>query len=187
MLNLVRSGLWRSVALILGAVLLSGCETRPREFETPIGPVEGDLFEQLQILGVSYKITATLNQRRGRTVVETIDIEVPVGTQVIIPVLRSWRLAYGEIDPDTFEAHTFEPGEWNYKDHNYGFGQVNISVLDINAPDFSVTPARQTATIFVSLLLADYNADDRWFGAVAYSLIYLGRPVAPVAVLSFDR
>ena len=185
MLNLVRSGLWRSVALILGAVFLSGCETRSREFETPAGMVEGDLFEQLLILGVSSKATATLNQRGGNVVEDTIDIEVPVGTQVIIPALRGWRLAYGEIDPDTFEGHTFERSGWISKDHHYGFGLVNIFVEDINAPDFSVTPARQTATIVVSLVLADDSADDRWFGIVNYNLIYLGRPVEPVAILPF--
>ena len=55
-----------------------------------------------------------------------------------------------------------------------GLGRVSISVVDINAPDFTVAPPKQTARILVRMNLLDENGDDSWFGLVGYTLTLLG-------------
>ena len=143
--------------------------------ETPVGPSEGQIFAPLQVLGVVARQTSTKNQSDSwRSHFETITIDVPVGTQVIVPCVTKWWLTYGKLTPDV------EPDEvtgFQVDDHHWGSGYVNIRVADINAPDFSSSPPTQSATLELNLWLTDHNHDDQWFGEVAYTLICLGSRV----------
>lgn len=170
-------------ALGLCCLLLS-CSTISRDVETPTGPKPGDQFGNMVILGFSSKGTTTLNQSNAKSgptlgFTEDVNVDVPVGTEFIVASISGWKLLYGGSDPDTEAAHlSTDPNlhpKWKTEDHNYGFGQVSIRVKDINAPDMSASPPKQTATITVTLVLSDENADDSWAGAVNYSLIYLGK------------
>jgi hypothetical protein len=63
---------------------------------------------------------------------------------------------------------------WHTEDHNMGLGRASIAVVDVNAPDFTVSPPQQTARILVRLNLRDENGDDSWIGMVGYTLTFLG-------------
>jgi hypothetical protein len=56
----------------------------------------------------------------------------------------------------------------------FGFAQVQVDVVDVNAPDLSNSPPTQTAQIRVRMMLTDANQDDRWFGYASYSLLCVG-------------
>jgi hypothetical protein len=166
-------------------IFLLSCSTISKNVETPTGPQPGDQFGNMTILGFSNKGTASLNRSNAKDngptlgFAEDVTIDVPVGTQFIVPAVTGWRLNYGGIDPNTEAAHLdTDPNvhpKWKTEDHNWGMGQVNVSVKDVNAPDMSATPPKQTATIHISLILSDENGDDSWSGTVFYSLLYLGK------------
>lgn len=162
--------------MLLGmSALLGGCGTAPKDWESPLGPLGGDQFGAMEIIGISSKVTVTLNRPDARSAfVEDVTVDVPVGTEFIVPSIRGWRLAYGSLEPDTIQGHAADPNAlWHSADRPFGVAAANVFVKDINAPDTSTNPATQTAVIEVTLDLADYNLDDRWFGLVNYSLIFL--------------
>lgn len=163
--------------------LFLGCATAPKDLETPSGPVPGDQFGPMEIVGIISKSTTTLNQpNSNRIFEEEISIDVPVGTEIIIPAIRGWRLAYGEVDPNTIESHigtSAQAPRWTIDDHHFGFGLVNVFVKDVNAPDMRANPPKQTATIQVQLILGDDNLDDRWSGMVNYNLICIKPSALP--------
>lgn len=164
--------------------LFQGCATAPKDFETPSGPIPGDQFGSMEIVGVISKSTTTLNQpNSNRIFEEEIIVDVPVGTEIIIPALRGWRLTYGEINPNTVESHigtSTQAPSWTLDDHHFGIGLVNIFIKDVNAPDIRANPPKQTATIQIQLMLGDDNLDDRWSGMVNYNLICIKRSAVPV-------
>jgi hypothetical protein len=163
------------VAILL---CLTACASPSKDFETPQGAMTGDQFGGFEILGVSHRATTSLNQGSATSggsfgFSEDVTVNVPVGTQIVIPAVRGWRLAYGEIDPNSVEAHASlgdQNATWKTADHHLGVAAVNVFVKDVNAPNGNT----QTATLTVSLLLSDDNGDDKWFGLVNYSLMFLG-------------
>jgi hypothetical protein len=176
-INLIsRHGLFLLTALL--ALAFSGCTTVPQDIETPSGPVRGDLFEPMQVLGVARRLTRTGNRPNAATQFnETIDINIPVGTETIVPALEGWMVGFGHAEPENIgEVDSFT---WHTDDHNFGLAGVSIKVIDINAPNTRVTPPTQTAQIKVFIHLSDKAPDDRWFGVVRYSLMYLGRQPPP--------
>lgn len=166
--------------LVLGAASLAGCASTEKPWESPFGPLGGQQFAPMEVIGIASRATATLNRPNAQgTFIEDVTIDVPVGTEFILPAIRGWELAYGELDPDTVDAHVgLSPATWKASDRPFGGGGANILVKDINAPDTSVTPPKQSAVIAVSLHISDYNRDDRWFGVVNYSLLFLKRRAA---------
>ena len=176
------------ILLLVGAVFATaGCATTPIGVETPSGRVP-DLFEQLQVLGIASRVTSSLNQSGGGDPFlyeELVEIEVPVGTQVILPAVNGWTMGYGKIDPDTLEGHVNQ-GTWRPADHHFGFSAVFVQIQDIDAPDMGADPPSQTATLRIVVRLSDDNADDRWFGTVFYGLLFLGRVESPVGVRDFE-
>jgi hypothetical protein len=161
--------------ILAGAVAAAvGCSTVSSPVQTPTGSRPGDVFQRLEILGFSSKFLSTASRPDARTgFSERVTIQVPVGTRYIVPAVRGWMLAYGHTDPSdiTTAGASFR---WVSADHHYGLGLVNVRVLDIDAPDPTTQPPSQTATIEVNARLADVNADDPWFGAVHYTLLFLG-------------
>lgn len=159
-----------ALVIALALVMVEGCATARRDFETPQGSRSGDQFGPWIVLGVLNRSTSSLNQPSAYNVwEEQITVDVPVGTQIIVPVMRGWVLGAGSATPpDT----SLGSAKWNSDDHNYGVAYTDISIVDINAPDLATNT--QTARIKVELWLADYNGDDPWFGRVNYTLICLG-------------
>ena len=170
-------------------IVLYGCASEPKPFETPAGASEGQQFGDMEIIGIANHATTSLNRPNffNPPFDEDVTIDVPVGTEFIIPSIRGWRLVYGELTPNSVDAHLDKPGAtalWKSADHHFGQGAVNVFVEDVNAPDLSVTPPKQTARLKVSMGLSDFNGDDRWFGLVNYSLIFLKRRTPPLAGIS---
>lgn len=164
------------IVLILSLFLPSGCATIPRNIETPTGGISGDYFSPLQILGISNKRTVTLNRPNSHNLFEErYTIEVPVGTEFIIPAMRNWDLTFGKLTPDTVEAHA-NGGVATLLPREFSRGLVNIYVERIYAPDYSVSPPKQTATIVVQFRLIGDELKRKWFGGTNYHLIYLGKP-----------
>lgn len=155
---------------------LQSCATGPRDYESPIGPISSDQLTPFHILGVISRNTSTLNRSSAHHAFEeTITVNIPPGTSLIIPAIRGWVTGYGKTDPEDLSALTSgETATWHTADHHLGFQQLNIFVADINAVDFSTSPPTQTATITIQSLLSDDNGDDSWFGDVNYNLICLG-------------
>lgn len=166
--------------VILGAAaltmisMLSACASAPRDFETPTGPRPGNQSGPWIVLGVVSLNTSTLNRSSAHGIFEeTVTVNVPPGTELIVPAMRGWVVGFGSTDPE--DLSTVTEGRWNSDDHHLGMAFINVAVADINAADTSTSPPTQTATVKVTAVLSDHNADDRWFGSVNYTLICLGR------------
>ena len=158
------------------ALLVSGCATAPREFETPQGPRSGDQLSAFEILGVLSRNTSTLHRPNGQQFFqETVTVNVPPGTDIIVPAMRGYAIGYGRTAPDDLSALNTSTFTWFREDHNLGLAALNVFVEDINAVDTSTTPPSQTAKITIMALLSDDNGDDGWFGTVNYNLLCLGR------------
>jgi hypothetical protein len=160
-----------STALQLLVILsLLGCSTRSAAIITPAGPVHGTLAGPLTILGIATENTETGNQTSAPTVwTESVTIDVPVGTQAIVPAITGLNLSYGAKNARSTPSSFV----WDTADHHLGFQHASVIVTRINPPDPS--GAHQTAEIQVQLFLRDVNGDDPWFGGVGYQLIFLGR------------
>jgi hypothetical protein len=129
----------------------------------------------MEILGIASMLTQTGNRPNDEQQwEEIIDISVPVGTHSIVVSPDYWLLAFGSLTAllDPLDPNQ-NPG-WNSEDHNMGLGRVNVAVVDVNAPDFTAVPPKQTARIHVRMNLLDENGDDSWFGLVGYNLTFLG-------------
>jgi hypothetical protein len=151
--------------------------TSDRRIETPTGSKFGAIFSAMDILGVSSHLTQTDHQPNGvNGYLETVNISVPVGTVVIVPVPNFWMLGYGRLKPDLLDtADDNQSVQWNSADHNWGIGRVHVSVVDVNAIDNSTSPPSQNATLNIMMRLHDDNGDDGWWGMVGYTLVYLGQ------------
>ena len=155
---------------------LSACVTSPRDIETPTGRAAGMVSGPFVVLAVADKATSTLNRANALSpFIETVRVDAPAGTEVIVPVLRGWELGYGSTDPADLSPMPLQEStfNWQSEDHNWGIGMVNIAVTDIDALAPGATS--QSATIQVSARLHDDNADDKWWGVIRYQLIFLGR------------
>lgn len=179
-MNRIKSGTLCFMAMLL----LAGCTSADRTIETPSGGQSAaDVGGPLVILGVVPKATSTKNLSGApESFVEIVEVNVPVGTVAIVPVVTGWSLGFGSVEPDDLSSQP-SPNQqflWHSDDHHLGLARVDLSVQDINA----VNPATntQTATIRVLLRLSDHNTDDAWFGLVTYTLLCLGKTGdAPVA------
>ena len=170
----------RALIPLLLVCLLPSCATGPRDLETPQGPRPADQVGPFVILGVVSRNTSTLHRSDARTTFsENHTVNVPPGTQLIIPAMRGWAIGYGSTTPDDLsqQPDINSTVTWHSADHHLGMAYLNIYVDRINAVDNTTTPATQTAVITVSGLLTDDNFDDGWWGTVNYTLLCLG--VAP--------
>ena len=149
--------------------------TGPRNIQTPTGPIIGSIFGKMEILGISSFLTQTGNLPNHHTQwEEIIDISVPVGTQAIVACQDYWALGYGKLSSNVDPLDPNINPQWHSEDHNWGLGRASVAIADINAPDFSVNPPKQTARINVRMNLLDKNGDDSWFGILGYNLTFLG-------------
>jgi hypothetical protein len=171
----------RKLVTIIGipislVIMMAGCSTVPLGVETPKGTRPGDVFGRMEILGFSSKLTRTLNQKNQGNqpllFIEHATINVPVGTEFIVPSIKGWWLSYGSLEPADFGDGRVS---WITTDHNFGLATVNVNVLDIDAPDMSATPPTQTAKIDIEMRLCDVDHEDDWFGFVSYDLLFLAK------------
>ena len=153
---------------------MPSCATAPRDFETPQGPRSGDQLVAFDILGVISRITSTRHRSSAFPAFEeNATINVPPGTDIIVPAIRGWMIGYGATDPD--DLTMVDQSRWHPEDHNFGLMIVNVAITRVNAVDNTTSPPSQTATVKVTATLSDDNSDDGWFAAVNYNLICLGR------------
>lgn len=160
------------VSVAVQVLAVSGCAGISRRVETPAGPhfVTNRPFN---ILGVIRRTATTENQGSHSGVVSFDEsVNVPVGTDVILPAVQGWLVGFGHLDPDDLSmsdalgglATTVHPGQ-----RPLGAEYVYVAVTDINAPSGGL----QTATIRHNFLMTDKNNDDSWFGVVSYHLVCL--------------
>ena len=165
----------------LSAVLLAttSCATMDRPIESPTGPIQGVKTGPYVVLGVGNKTTSLHAGSAKSLLQETVDIQAPVGTEVIVPAITEWSLGYGTTDPqDLSGVPTGQPVTWHSEDHNFGYGHAKVEVIDIDAAAPGAT--FQSAKVQVIIMLSDENSDDTMFGVVGYQLIFLGKqPVTP--------
>jgi len=152
--------------------------TQERLIETPTGTKLGKIFDNLEVLGMGSFVTQSGNQSSAHQLFqENVHIEVPVGTIVVIPAPNLWLLGYGSLQPEVLDPLDDNQNQlWHSADHHWGAGVFQVSVVGLNAPDFSQNPPKQTAHLHVNMLLSDHNGDDSWFGVAGYNLLYLGKP-----------
>lgn len=164
--------------LLLTLLLTVSCTTKPGQIETPTGPVSGELNGPFQVLGVISRVTYTNQPNAGISYHETVHVQVPPGTVMIVPAVKGYISGFGAItDADADHDGELDSFTWtNHPDHHLGVMNFGVRVLDINAVDTSATPPTQNADVEVTMILSDTNRDDAWFGAVGYNLICLGRP-----------
>ncbi|SEI58644.1 hypothetical protein SAMN04244579_01261 [Azotobacter beijerinckii] len=151
--------------------------TAERYIETPVGSKVGHIWGRLQILGISSYLTQRANAPRDDLDhSELRTIAVPVGTVAVVPMPNLWFLGHGELEPANIDPLD-ENGSvtWHSNDRPWGLGWVHVSVIDVNEPDYSAVPPTQSAQLRIKLHLCDLNADDSLFGAVGYTLLFLGR------------
>jgi len=159
--------------------------TQERLIETPVGSKLGKIFEHLEVLGIGSFITQSGNLPNAKNLfTEAVDVEVPVGTVAVIPSPNLWLLGHGNLQPEFMDPLDENQHQlWNPDDHHWGAGAFQVSVIGVNAPDFSQNPPKQTAHLHVNMLLSDINGDDSWFGIAGYTLIYIGKPPRPGVVI----
>jgi hypothetical protein len=170
----VQSKLKGLVAILSLSALSYACATAPSNFQTPAGPIPGDQTGPFEILGLISRNTSTQHRPDARTDFdETVTVNVPPGTEIIVPAMRGWWLGYGSTTPE--DISTTIPFTWRTEDHHFGVAYFDIIVTRIDAVDNSTTPPTQTATIHILGRLTDNNLDDSWWGLVDYTLLCLGR------------
>jgi hypothetical protein len=158
-------------------IAAAACATGPRPIMTPQGERAADQNGPFVILGVISRATSTLHRSNADTPFEeTVTLNVPVGTQLIIPALRGYGIGYGSTTPEDLSPDPGPAGTavWHSTDHHLGVASVNIWVDRVNAVDNSSTPATQTAVIKVRAWLTDDNHDDAWWALATYTLLCLG-------------
>lgn len=168
--------------LLVAVACAVSCSTGDRQIETPQGTRSADQTGPWEILGVISRNTSSLSQPNGRDgFSEDIKINVPPGTQIIIPALRGYLFGYGSTDPADLSTPgaTDQRPNWHTEDHNLGYAAINIFVKDIDAVDNSTTPATQTATVTIQANISDENGDDNWWADVNYNLLCLGKKINP--------
>ena len=149
--------------------------TSPRFIQTPTGPAIGSIFAKMEVLGVSSFLTQTGNQPNDqRQFEEIVNISVPIATHCIVASQDFWALAFGSLSSNLDPLDENSNPQWNSEDHNWGLGRASVKIQDVNAPDFTVNPPKQTAQISVRLNLLDENGDDSWFGILGYTLTFFG-------------
>jgi len=153
-----------------------GCSTGPREIETPQGPRSADQSGPFIVVGVISRSTSTLRRANANSPFEeTFTINVPPGTQFVIPAVRGWAAGYGKTVPEDLSPIP-DPNAsltWHPNDEHFGLAWFNVFVDRINAVDNSTTPPTQTAVIKVTAILGDENLDNEWWGLVNYTLLCL--------------
>src|SRR5262249_16289528 len=137
--------------------------------QTPYGTQKGRIWKPMQVLGVGHYLTMTQNQMDDRFFSwnENVDLDVPVGTITVMTAITGWVLGHGSMNPDVFDPMDDNAAwQWNSADRPWGMGWASVERVDVNAPDMSQSPPRQTAQLQVIMHLCDYNVDDPWFGIV---------------------
>jgi len=176
----MRVTLLHKAAAAAALALLAGCSTSPREIQTPTGAIRGQVNGPFVVLGVASRATSSLNRPNGMTAfIQTVRIDVPAGTEVVVPALIGWDLGYGSTLPADLSGQVTPESTftWTPTDRSLGMARVDISVTDIDALAPGATT--QSATLRIGMQLADSHGDDPWWGVVRYQLIFLGRAPAP--------
>lgn len=166
----------RLLALALMLTVTGACSTGDREIETTRGPRAAESTGPLIILGLVSKATSTLRQSNAhKAFEEVITVNVPPGTEVIVPTVRGWAFGYGSTTPEDLSPlpDPNASNTWHPADHHVGLISLNIWVDTLNAVDPATNT--QTAKIKVSAILSDDNGDDEWFGYANYTLLCLGK------------
>jgi hypothetical protein len=168
----------KQLLLLLLIILCYACNTGPRQVETPQGPRSADQSGPFIILGIVSRNTSTLSQADAKKgFEETVTVNIPPGTEIIIPTVRGWFTGYGKTTPEDLSQQPDPNGSliWQPNDEHFGLAWFNVFVDHINAIDTSTTPATQTAVIKIVCILGDENLDNRWWASVNYNLFCLAK------------
>lgn len=148
--------------LLAPLLLLTGCGVGTWTLATPIGPRSADYFEEFHIIGVERD--QWIFRTRPPDGYETRTIEVPAGTEFVVPVLEGWELRFGTPD----EA----------RGQNFGLAAVSLLPGRWELPSDPASPS-EVRLVFTGLL-SDLGSDDEYTARIWYSLIFLRRAVDPL-------
>jgi len=97
----------RLCGLVCALVTLAACSTSDREIQTPSGGRQGEGTGPLIVLGVVSKATSTKSVPNAQNAFEEIfTVNVPPGTEIIVPALSGWTLGYGSTTPEDLSPQT---------------------------------------------------------------------------------
>jgi hypothetical protein len=106
----------------------------------------------------------------------------------VVPAPNLWWLGHGRLQPEILDPLNDNlSASWETEDHNWGVGRVQVSVVDLNTPDFTQNPPKQTARLHILMHLSDDNGDDSWFGVAGYTLLFLGQAPRPPRPMGTDQ
>lgn len=126
---------------------------------TPLGPRAVDRFERFDVIGLGETVQLGFVGRPPGPP-EYHSIEVPPGTEFIVPIIEGWRLAY------------FRPA----RDHNIGLALCNVVPEGWEVPPRTSEPPHVRLTWGAAV--ADGRAEDRFTATIRFSLLYLRRAEA---------
>jgi hypothetical protein len=155
-----------AVGAVAFAAGLGSAATLRLPFAAPWAPLPADIAEPLTVTGVvpvSWRVT----REGGIGFTETRTVGVPAGTELVIPVLQGWGLAYAPL------------GDSDLAEHQYGFGAATAFVQAVDDPVPGAGSPSQTATIGFTGALNNRRHRDTWSATLAYTLLCLRRTVAP--------
>lgn len=141
-----------------------GSATRDVDLLLPSGRRQPSLQGRFVVLAVFQQEALIVARRGERAMRQPASVVVPAGTEVLIPSISGWSLAYGT-PPAAAQPAVQE-------DRYFGTGSVDVEVESYSRANPSGT---RTARLGVHARLSDVNGDDRWWARVRYQLMALGR------------
>lgn len=153
---------------------LAGCTTATQPIATPTGNVTGIVQGPMVVLGTEARRTSTGKIEDGAEFRVRLSIDVPVGTQVIVPSITGYSVGFGETEPEDINLIDPSAPTYTWKRDDKHFGALQLSVLPVDIDAAAPGATSQTAQFVVLMRLLDGGADDKWWGTISYNLLYLG-------------
>ena len=155
-------------------LLLVSCN-RLRPIQTSTSPDnDGEYFRGLDIIGFSKYQVSTDNQSNAQNPLVRIErINIPIGTDAIIPSVEGWLFGFGMLQPTGQTDGELSGYRPLVQAKKLALGQFHVFVDRIYPANLSASPPIQQADIKIIAYLVDENVSQPWFGKVDYHLIFL--------------
>ena len=139
-------------------------EIRDVDMQLPSGRRQPSVQGRFVVLAVLQQEALVVARRGDSMASQPASVVVPAGTELVIPSISGWDLAFGAPETDLRPAVQ--------EDRHFGLGHVDVEVQSYS----NVHPnGTRNARLRVHARLGDVDGDDRWWATVRYQLIALGR------------